>query len=90
MYSDLYCTKSDNFSPTCKNISLGAEPQPSRGSAPDPAEGAYKTASPRSIIAVIGEKDGRGEKERGTVEHGYEQGSICREGGIEPTPSGFC
>ena len=60
-----------------------AEPQPLR-LRPDPAGGAYKTASPQSrdLLAVIGERWERGEKERGTVElergvENFKQGLAC-------------
>ena len=52
MYSDSYCTKCNNFSPKCIN-SLAAEPQP--------AGGAYKTASPvpRPLSCYRGMIEGR-------------------------------
>ena len=55
-YSDLYCTKYDNFSPKCIKIA-GGWASAAEASAPDPAEGSYKTASPAQIsLFVIGER----------------------------------
>ena len=53
MYSDLYCTKCDNFRPKCKNIDGGRAFAAEALPLIDPVGGAYKTAPP-DPLAFIG------------------------------------